>query len=177
MSLIENFRYRLYVCNDGKDGVLMVPHTCRVSVMHVSGAENGTSRHELIESMNSADKNTLSTMDSIYVYTRALDVNAETGEKTVPTNKGRDSQPSPVCILTHESFFLVLPTHVKTDIGLMLAEKNLDQLYVTFIDADDHCSTKCSVTHTDIPGTFVLNKSDFPLLHSPPASPLSFLLN
>lgn len=171
-----DFDYKVWVCNDGRDGIFVVPKSCRVSVTHVSDADDGERRHELISRMNSNDRSEMSSLDAVYLYTRPLDVDSLTGKRTVPTNEGKDSRASPQCVLSHESFYLVLSISIREEIEETIKSRNFERIFVSFLDHDSRCSTKCDATNTQIQGTFQIDKNHFSLLQPTPASPLSFLV-
>jgi len=170
------FEYKIWVCNDGRDGILVVPKSCRVSVTHVSEDDDGQRRYEAISRMNTKNRTEMSSKDAVYLYTRALDVDSSTGIRTVPENEGKDSRASPACVLSHESFFLILPLPIRSEMEETIRARNFERIFVSFLDEENHCSTKCDLTDTQIQGTFQIDKNDFCLLHSPPASPLSFII-
>ena len=178
LSLPDN-EYKIWVVNNKKDGVLCVPESCRVSVIHVSDQEDGKKRLAAINTRNSKCKTELSSHESIYVYSRPLDC-CGGGHAFIPPNSGRDSRASPECILLEESIYLVIPSDVKTSVKECIEMHDLDRLLVSFMSPDKTCSTHCSMTQRKMDGTIIISKEEFGVLHvnidNPPTSPLAQLL-
>lgn len=169
--------YNIWIVNNKRDGVLLVPETCRVSVIHVSDQSDGEKRMAAIEARNKNGRVDLSSQESIYMYSRALDYQ-DGSNAVIPPNRGRDSRASPECILLEESVYMVIPGDVKADVCRCIEKNDLDRLFVSFIGSDQQCSTQCAMSKRKINGTLVIDKSEFGVLEldNPPRSPLSQIL-
>tara|TARA_E500000178_G_C16642681_1_gene582680 strand:- start:114 stop:671 length:558 start_codon:yes stop_codon:yes gene_type:complete len=171
--------YKIWVVNNKTEGVLCVPESCRVSVIHVSDQDDGKKRMAAIEARNAQLKSALSSHESIYAYSRPLDC-CEGGRAFIPPNNGLNSRASPECILLEESIYLVIPSGVRTSVKNCIEEHGLGRLLVSFMSPDQTCSTQCALSQRQMNGTIIINKEEFGVLDveldNPPTSPLSQLL-
>ncbi len=177
MAKSEKREYNIFIANNKRDGVLLVPENCRVSVIHVSDQNDGEKRMAAIEARNKNGRVGLSSQESIYMYSRALDYQ-DGSNAVIPPNSGRESRASPECILLEESVYLVIPGDVKTDVCRCIEENSLERLLVSFIGSNQQCSTQCAMSKRRMNGTHVIDKSEFGVLEldNPPLSPLSQIL-
>ena len=176
---LPDHEYRIWVVNNKTDGVLCVPESCRVSVIHVSDQNDGEKRLAAIKARNAKARSELSSHESIYVNSRPLDCR-DGGSAFIPPNSGRDSRASPECILLEESIYLVIPSDVRTAVKHCIELHDFDRLLVSFMSPDKTCSTQCSLSQRKMDGTIIINKGEFGVLDvdatEPPTSPLAQLL-
>lgn len=174
---MDESEYNFWIVNDQSDGLLIVPESCRASVIHVSDADDGEKRMAAIQDRNNSDRANLSSRASIFMYSRPLD-SCDGSALTVPEDSGRNSRASPTCILLEESIYLVIPESLMLQVSARIRSDNLDRLLVSFVGSDKTCSTRCTKSNRQMSGTLVLDKSEFGILdvEEAPKSPLEALL-
>lgn len=174
---MDDPEYNFWIINNQSDGLLIVPESCRTSVIHVSDADDGEKRMAAIDDRNS-NRAGFSSHASVFMYSRPLDAACDGSAPLVPENSGRDSRASPTCLLLEESIYLVIPQTLMSQVSARIRSHNLNRLLVSFVGSDKTCSTRCAKSQREMSGTLILDKSEFGVLdvEEAPKSPLAELL-
>jgi hypothetical protein len=117
--------------------------------------------------MNDSDVVQMSSQEAIYMHSRAVDLNQDSGEISVP----RERRESEGKVPTTETFYLMIPRNVRRDVLKYLQETKAERLYVSITKENKACDNWCPNTNSKIVSLIQLESDQFQLLHSPPPSP------